>query len=81
MKRVVMIDRGDHYEVIGDYSLSPRHACLSSEEWSKEFASHPSYERMRLEQKGAVAGIFPRGTGKWTKDWSARYVPPTTPSR
>lgn len=73
MKQVAIFDRGDHWEVIADYSLSPRHASLSEEQWKSEFAG-PGYEAMRTSQPGLVAAHAPKGIGKWKKDWSGPHV-------
>lgn len=75
MKKTVYVDRGDHYEVIADYSGSPRHTSLTAAQWKAEYANHASYARMRESQPGSVAGETPRGTGKWKKDWSGRWTP------
>lgn len=74
----VYIDRGDHFEVIADYSGSPRHASLSPAQWQDEYTNGASYQEMRNSQIGSVAGVTPKGTGKWEKDWSAKYVPSGT---
>jgi hypothetical protein len=76
MRQVVAFDRTDYWEVIGDYSGSPRHASLSASAWQNEFATHPSYAQMRATQQGAVGMLSPCGVGKWLKDWSGPYVPP-----
>lgn len=73
MPHVAMIDRGDHWHVIGDYSGSPRHAAMREDEWKTEFLSS-QYEEMRRSHPGIVAGITPKGAGKWKKDWSGPYV-------
>lgn len=71
----VFVDRGDHFDVLADYSGSPRHAALTATEWQNEYFTHPSYLNMRTTQVGSVADVTPKGVGKWEKDWSARYVP------
>lgn len=76
MPHVVYVDRGDHFEIISDYSRSPRHASLNEGEWKSEFANSPSYEGMRKTQNSPVAAIAPKSGGKWKKDWSGPYVPP-----
>jgi hypothetical protein len=73
MKQVVLFDRGDHWEVIADYSGSSRHLMMSELEWKKEYAGS-SYLAMRISQTAAVARCAPRGIGKWLKDWSGPYV-------
>ena len=75
MRQVVAIDRGNHWEVIADYSQSPRHAGLIGPVWAAEYTNSPSYKAMRDSQPGSVAILAPVGTGKWKKDWSAKYVP------
>lgn len=75
MKPVVMIDRGDHWDVIADYSASSRHSYLAPEQWQLEFLG-PSYAAMRASQPGAVAAMVSHGCGKWKKDWSGPYAPP-----
>jgi hypothetical protein len=75
MRQVVAIDRGDYWEVIGDYSLSPRHASLIGPVWAAEYANSPGYKDMRDSQLGSVAIMAPVGVGKWKKDWSSPYVP------
>lgn len=74
MKQVVAFDRGTYWEVIGDYSGSPRHSTLSGAAWANEFANDPGYADMRASQPGAVAILAPRGLGKWQKDWSGPYA-------
>ena len=76
MKQVAMFDRGDHWEIVADYSLSPRHGALSEAQWKAEFAG-PAYEAMRTSQPGLVAAHAPKGLGKWKKDWSAPHVVPS----
>lgn len=76
MPHTVRIDHGDHYEIIADYSLSPRHARLSAEQWRVEYDTDPSYAAMRKSHPGSIAGIVPKGVGRWKKDWSALYVAP-----
>jgi hypothetical protein len=78
MKNVVVIDRGDYWEIFGDYSGSPRHAALTEPQWKAEYQNHPSYAAMRASQLGSFAIAAPVGAGKWLKDWSRRYVPPKT---
>lgn len=75
MGNVVLIDRGDHWEVIGDYSRSPRIAALSEAEWASYFDG-PEFQSMKETQVGSIATSAPQGIGKWLKDWSARYTPP-----
>lgn len=74
-KNVVLIDRGNHWEVIGDYSGSPRHASLKPDQWVREYENDLSYRAMRASQPAAIAATAPRGAGRWKKDWSVRYVP------
>ena len=76
MKQIVAFDRGTYWEVIADYSGSPRHAKLLGPVWAAEYANSPSYADMRNSQVGAVAMMAPVGLGKWLKDWSAPYVAP-----
>lgn len=71
----VLIDRGDHFEVIADYSGSARHAALSKADWQNEYSTHSSYLAMRQTQVNSVADITPKGVGKWEKDWSSNYIP------
>jgi len=75
MMQIVAFDRGTYWEVIADYSGSPRHAALIEPVWKAEYANSPSYTAMRASQPGAVAMIGPVGVGKWLKDWSGPYVP------
>jgi len=75
MKPVVLFDRTDHWEVIVDYSGSPRHAALSEMEWTNEYSNHPSYAAMRASQPGSFAMMAPQGAGKWKKDWSGPWTP------
>lgn len=76
MKNVVVVDRGDYWEVFGDYSGSPRHAALSEPKWKAEYETHPSYTAMRASQAGSFAMTAPVGVGKWLKDWSGPYMVP-----
>lgn len=75
MAKVVLIDRGDHWEVIGDYSRSPRIASMSEVQWQACFDG-AEFTAMKDSQPGAVATEAPRGIGKWTKDWSSKYAAP-----
>lgn len=77
MPHVVMIDRGDHWHVIADYSGSFRHATLSAEQWKLEF-SRPEYDPMRKSEPGMIAAVAPLGAGRWKKDWSGPYTSPKT---
>lgn len=70
MKKVVLVDRGDHFHVLGDYTGSPRIAALSAEAWKAEYASDPSFETTRSSQPGSYADVAPVSVGKWKKDWS-----------
>lgn len=74
MAKVVLIDRGDHWEVIGDYSRSPRIGIMTEAQWQECFDGS-EFETMKESQPGAVAAEAPNGTGKWLKDWSGKYVP------
>lgn len=73
-----MIDRGDYWEIIADYSASRRHMYMALEQWQLDFQG-PGYDAMRASQPGAVATMSPHSCGKWKKDWSGRYVPPVVP--
>lgn len=75
MNKLVMIDRGDHFEVIGDYTGSPRIRALTPEAWKKEYAEDPSFAKSRDSQLGSFADVAPVSVGKWKKDWSGPYVP------
>lgn len=72
MKHVVLFDRGEYWDVIADYSGSPRHASMSPIEWENDFQSE-SFRSMRESQEGAFAAIAPKGCGKWTKDWAQAW--------
>lgn len=74
MPHTVFLDQGDHWLVIGDYSGSPRHASLPVEDWKTEFETDATYDDMRKKYPKAIAGITPRGLGRWTKDWSEEPV-------
>ena len=75
MNKLVMIDRGDHFEVIGDYNGSPRIRALTPEAWKKEYAEDASFAAARNSQAGSFADVGPVSIGKWKKDWSGPYVP------
>lgn len=75
MAKVILIDQGDHWEVIGDYSRSPRIAAMSEVQWQACFDG-PEFETMKDSQPGAVAAEAPHGIGKWAKDWSEKYTTP-----
>lgn len=74
MPHTVLFDRGTHWEVIGDYSGSPRISALSKASWQNEYTNSPDFAAMRSSQVGAVADVTPHGTGKWKKDWTAPYA-------
>jgi hypothetical protein len=76
MAHVAMVDEGDYWKVIADYSGSSRHSALSPEEWQAEF-EHEAYSTMKESQPGVMAAIIPVGVGNWKKDWSGPYVVPT----
>lgn len=80
MPHTVYIDRTEYWEVIADYSGSPRHANLTEAAWRSEYETNPSYARMRTSFPGSVAGITPKGVGKWLKDWSGPYVAASEPA-
>jgi hypothetical protein len=75
MPNVVMVDCGDYWHVIADYSGSPRHMMMNAAAWAKEYSSHASYATMRTSHPTAVAATIPRGAGRWTKDFSKRLAP------
>ena len=75
MRKVVMVDRGDHFEVIGDYSGAPRIQALSTQAWKDEYANHPSFETTRASQVGSFADVAPVSIGRWKKDWSGPHTP------
>lgn len=77
MPHTVLFDRTTHWEVIGDYSRSPRIAVLSKTQWQNEYATNLDFAAMRSSQPGSVADITPQGVGKWKKDWSGPYLPPS----
>ena len=81
MPHIVYKDNGTHWLVIADYSGSPRHAALTEAQWIAEYTTHAAYAGMREANPGAVAGIKPKGVGKWTKDWAQPYVDPYTQLR
>lgn len=74
MPHTIFIDRGDHWEVIADYSGSSRHTALSEPQWQDEYSTGIAYQSMRDSQPGSVAGITPKGCGKWLKDWSSPFT-------
>ncbi len=74
MPHTVYIDAGDHYNVLMDVSGSKRHAALTEVAWQNEYATSPNYQAMRNSQVGSVAGVTPKGCGKWLKDWNAPFV-------
>ena len=65
MKHVVLVDHGDHYEILGDYSRSKRHSALTELQWLEEFLTHESYSKMRASHPYAIAALAPAGRGKW----------------
>jgi hypothetical protein len=73
MRKVVLVDRGDHFHVLGDYTGSARIAALTPEAWKAEYESHPSFESTRASQPGSFAEVTPVGVGKWKKDWSGPF--------
>lgn len=72
MFHVVMADRDDHWQVVADYSKSPRHRAMSEAVWKREF-SGAAYGAMRQSDLALVAAIAPKGIGRWKKDWSERF--------
>lgn len=76
MAHTVLFDRTTHWEVVGDYSRSPRIASLSKSQWQSEYATGLDFADMRSSQAGSFADITPQGIGKWKKDWSGPYLPP-----
>lgn len=74
MPHTVFVDRGDHFDVIVDYSGSVRHAALSEVAWQNEYTTSPSYQAMRDSQVGSTAAVTPKGCGKWLPDWSGPFV-------
>ncbi len=77
MRQVVVVDKGDYWHIIADYSSSQRHSPLSALEWQNEYATHPSYAAMRSSQPGSTGILSKFGVGRWKKDWSGPWVPPT----
>lgn len=76
MPNVVMLDCGDYWHIVADYSGSPRHSALSPAAWAVEYVSHPAYATMRASMPDAIAATTQRGAGKWLKDFSAPWRPP-----
>lgn len=72
MPHTVYLDKESYYQVVGDYSGSPRHSALSEEAWKLEFERDPAYAGMKKAYPEAVAGITPQGIGLWTKDWTLK---------
>jgi len=73
MAHTIRVDKGDHFNVIADYSGFPKVARMTDAEWQNYYATHPSFAAMRASQ-GGVAGVTTRGIGVWKKDFSGPHV-------
>lgn len=74
MPHTVYVEKADHWQVIGDYSGSPRHSSLTEEAWKREFGTNEAYALMRKTHPDAIAGVTPKGVGCWTKDWANKLT-------